>query len=617
MACMLVYLPVQLTVAGPIMTAGATHSQWGLDAAFYRDWEKDYALPASHIRGKLREAMEVIVSVNAENDTPITDWFGDKSANTENQDASWAPQRGMIKVYDFKYKHDTDADRKKAALRHRIRIDTERRVVEPGALLLSEAPFASGGDYTFEGAVEFFTTASQKDARLELIKHAFLFIPCVGAEKTVGCGRLRQVAFDEPVVCKLAVPETAAPTPDTLALSIQPSEPLFIGGVRRTENVFVSQEVIPGAAIKGAFAAGLNRIAGNPDLNKPIDLKNKAVADIFPLMARYFTDLIFLYAVPATKENVRPQTIPLSGVSFDDCYKDIAFETSEENIMARRADPVSFQIDWKKRPAENFPPRYKQPDLAFHPVIRTAIDDETHQADEGMLYSLRMIKPADKSRQPVYWNAQIRFPRKISPEDHKMSSNERSELHVEIQRALSLGLRYIAKRQSLVKARVSTIKPNNIPSPAQSEKFAIVLQTPALMINPQQVVKNAQTLFDDRKRMKKYYTAYWQADKLLGTHVTLKTFYASQELQGGYLGMRFKRDLYRPFYLTSAGSTFVFENGGQDIQNIWKRIEELRHSGLPLPQWAIDTYGNDAWKTCPFIYQNGYGEIVVNTPSNI
>jgi hypothetical protein len=37
--------------------------------------------------------------------------------------------------------------------------------------------------------------------------------------------------------------------------------------------------------------------------------------------------------------------------------------------------------------------------------------------------------------------------------------------------------------------------------------------------------------------------------------------------------------------------------------------------GLPLPVWALAEYGQynrELWETCPFVPENGYGEIAVN-----
>ena len=48
-----------------------------------------------------------------------------------------------------------------------------------------------------------------------------------------------------------------------------------------------------------------------------------------------------------------------------------------------------------------------------------------------------------------------------------------------------------------------------------------------------------------------------------------------------------------------------------------RRSSSLRwmSGGLPLPKWALAEYGqyNRAlWENCPFVPENGYGEIAVN-----
>jgi hypothetical protein len=46
-------------------------------------------------------------------------------------------------------------------------------------------------------------------------------------------------------------------------------------------------------------------------------------------------------------------------------------------------------------------------------------------------------------------------------------------------------------------------------------------------------------------------------------------------------------------------------------------IKKWATMGLPLPKWAVEKYQRDGkkgdhWSNCPYIPQNGYGEIAVN-----
>jgi hypothetical protein len=48
-----------------------------------------------------------------------------------------------------------------------------------------------------------------------------------------------------------------------------------------------------------------------------------------------------------------------------------------------------------------------------------------------------------------------------------------------------------------------------------------------------------------------------------------------------------------------------------------QKIKKWFEQGLPLPDWAKKEYLNDDksdWSSCPYLPQNGYGEIAVNLP---
>jgi hypothetical protein len=101
----------------------------------------------------------------------------------------------------------------------------------------------------------------------------------------------------------------------------------------------------------------------------------------------------------------------------------------------------------------------------------------------------------------------------------------------------------------------------------------------------------------------------------------LVDYFAHQNFQGGYLYHRYlgageskqKPKHYYPYYLTGAGSVFLLkvkdENAAREIVQRWENL------GLDLPAWAIQEYGQydrELWQNCPFVPENGYGEVVVN-----
>jgi len=610
MGCVLIKLPVNLTIRGPVLTAGFTYAYWGVDITFYRDWKHRLALPASLVRGKLREAM-----LMAKDENHVSNWFGNASKDDEDKISSYIPKYGRIKVNDFIHEK-TDND--KGNYQTRIRIEPQTGIADRGGLYIKEAPFPSGQETLWKGSVEFFAKENKENALLDEIKQAFLFITSIGAEKTIGFGQMLKVEFAEAVFKRETQRTLALITHcNGMKLAIKPLEPFLIGGIRKSENIISSENIIPGSVLKGALAVGLNRISGSENITKKIDKNRNGLKNDYDLLAKHFSKIRFLHAKPSLCKYKRSKTIPLSGVTYGGKYKDIAFEDSRD-IYAEATNPVTFQIDWKKS-VKNLPPEYEMPAPEYHPVTRTAIEKEARIADEGNLYSWYMLKPKVKIKhtsnmqksQQVYWNSEIIIPEFVEKEKKEL-------LLKQINKALQKALNYIGKRQSAIDIETEPLTKNRADMEKINQQFAIVLQTSSIMLDPQDLAKHSdeKSIFDENQILKKLYRDYW--DHVFNGSVSMKNFFATQELQGGYLGMRFFKNHYHPFYLTSQGSTFVFSISDVADENekstINKIINKLTTKGLDLPTWAKKYYGENPWQLCPFVPENGYGEIRIQRP---
>ena len=584
--------PVELIIQGPVLTAGETFSSWGTDSSFYRDFNGRLALPGSHVRGKLREALKDVLSLEGISEDFLARWFGKESNKDTGIPDAYSPHRGVLKITDFLIpKEAAPLDQ----VLTRIRIEPETGVVSQGALMAFETPFSSGKETHWHGFVEFFSAPEEIGMTLEYLKKAFCFISALGREKTIGFGRLTKVVFGEKIQSLPESPLAEEYIYPGLKIAIKPEEAFMIGGVRHNQNVFKSDAVISGKVIKGAFATGLNRIAGNDNLSLIIDGNNKKVSALYPELAEYFGELVINHAIPCLEEYNRPCTIPLSVVKYGDRHEDVTF-LSPEDIFSENEQPVTFQVDWKKTP-DSIPKKYILPDLEYFPVTRTAIEYETRRADEGKLYSFHMIKPFINESTQVCWNSRIIFPQGLEPAKHLALAGQ-------IRAAFPLALKYLGKRQS----RVTVMNcPEKGPAPdyhiTPGSRFAVILQTQALMINPESMAECAQPCFDDRDSLHRLYQEFW--DTVWGADtVKLSHFYATQELQGGYLGVRFNPKQYSPFYLTSKGSVFVFKACSEKINIL---LNKILRSGLPLPGWVGEPKG----PRHPFAPQNGFGEIKI------
>jgi len=88
-------------------------------------------------------------------------------------------------------------------------------------------------------------------------------------------------------------------------------------------------------------------------------------------------------------------------------------------------------------------------------------------------------------------------------------------------------------------------------------------------------------------------------------------------MTGGYLAKKLYplySDCYYPYVLTEAGSVFVLELQSPLADEALNRFVE---NGLSLPSQIIALFPEEEdhyehWKNCPYVPENGYGEIIVN-----
>jgi hypothetical protein len=227
------------------------------------------------------------------------------------------------------------------------------------------------------------------------------------------------------------------------------------------------------------------------------------------------------------------------------------------------------------------------------------MDAEHRRVDEGKLFAYQAIRP-----EGLGWHGRIDLSG-IEPD------TDRPMVAAQLQTLLGMGLRNLGKTK--VTARVDG-QAANAPEPPDigpGGRFIITLQTPALMIPPEADLNNA--LFEEEKRLN-LYKAYWTS---LDPRLELVRFFASQSLMGGYLGHRFQKNkAYNPFLLTMDGSVFALRTlEPAPYPETRKKLVEWMRRGLPLPDWTrqyADETGSVSWRTCPFVPENGFGEIAVN-----
>lgn len=593
-------VPITLTILGPFLTAATGPQVYGMDKAFHRDGNNRPIIPDRHVKGKLRMALEELSELTgADLVMDISAWFGTKSEDGDYGEYDPAP--GTMNFTHFKLTDEIAAQKK---ARTRTAIHAASGTAAEKQLRSVEDLFASGTETKWKGSVIFYTadpaTAEQTKNILLL---GFSWLTNMGAEKGVGFGRLKKVQVGEPEPVLANEFDVAALGSQThFHLRIRPLEKIMIGGVKKPgSNLVRSERVISGGAIKGALAAGLNLVHGRP---AHLPLTSEAAQEMpgFEQLVAHYQDIRITHAFPALANGPRPVKLPLSTVKGGKSdYVDLALISNQDILIDDQA-PV-YYIDWKS------PKEFKgaaAPREIF--VTRTEIEDASRRSQEENLFTYSYLLPEDDQGGLVEWICNVNF--------DAVDSGVRSQVRNQFGRAVAQFLTRLGKLNHAVKVVIlpGTAQPKVGTYQNPTDEIIITLQSDAIMLNPEKV--RSLGIGEDLSAL---YAGFW--DEISKSSLTLIDFYAHQNFQGGYLYHRYlgagereqNPNQYYPYYLTGAGSVFrlklVDEKTANDHMDRWKQ------RGLDLPEWAHQKYGRfgrTRWQNCPFVPENGYGEIAVN-----
>ena len=139
----------------------------------------------------------------------------------------------------------------------------------------------------------------------------------------------------------------------------------------------------------------------------------------------------------------------------------------------------------------------------------------------------------------------------------------------------------------------------------------IQLQTDTLMFDAKALAEKKCTI-----DLQSVYQEYW--GDITGESCELLSFFARQQMSGGYLAKKLYplyADCYYPYVLTEAGSVFVLKIRNEAVAK--EKLSDFIKNGLPLPLQITALLPEvkhpwEHWKTCPYVPENGYGEIIVN-----
>lgn len=495
----------------------------------------------------------------------------------------------------------------------RICIDKHRGAVAKGNYMVIEAPFAPGDEVEFVGTIRYFATnRKEADHICDMVRLGLCWTPMFGAERTVGFGRLAAVVIEEPYKATRLGDRTPQATGEHERLArvafdsrafdiiIKPDAPFCFARRRVSGNLFESECVIPGAALKGCLASTWLDMLGKDGEAIKADtdsIRSKLCAN--------FDKLRFTHAFPAAAGSRQRAVAP--PYSLVKCPVPTLFDVAlydKAGLIAHQPKAPMFFMDWKER--GDVKARFGWVDPPTKIVVRTAI--EQNRAKEQQLFAYEMIKPKGYE-----WLARVDLSR-IADADREATARQLIDL-------LATGLHGFGKTTT---AHVEVFDINTITpfvrshlEPIENHQWIVTLQTPALLTDPRPLNETS-----GEKELRQAYQATW--DKLSKGTLRLVRYFAGQTLAGGeYLYKRFQAGkAYNPYLLTEAGSVFVLEAVVGKEDDAAKCIKQWFGQGLPLPDWAVDLYGRKSkgasdkdgaqWMNCPYIPENGYGEIAVN-----
>ena len=583
-------LHITIELTAPFNTAASEPSRLGIDSPLLRDHLGRICLPGTLVQGRVLEELN-----NWPDFCTLRERLGGVAA-----EQSLAPHRKKIIMGDLVMIAPV------AATTHTfVRISKHELTgaTKEGALQVIEQPAPSGALLKFTGdALIVCDETTAGNVRTEL-EGALRLVPNFGADRSVGFGVVQKVT-----VVHAPVPTTALSWPENatcVELALHLDRPFLVTQSSPRDNLFNGSDIIPGNALKGAFADTLIALGlGNPSA------------------IHGFDDIVFNHAFCAHSA-LRPRALPESLVEFKHNERKIALDLAAQcgPVVLGKDDVLAaplFALDWKDPPAPPHLPRDllgTETSLKHHfgwatPAhllrVRTAIKSETRAAAEGKLFAYDQViherAPTgdEKTPQPHIWRARI----DISALPSEAQDSTRATL-IEV---LQTGLVGLGKTKAHVTVSALSAAPSRDATTLKTgDQIFLTLQTAALLTRPGKLTENASAADLHAAYAKTFDTRSEQG-------FSLSHYYARQSLRGGhYQSQRFKNGaVYAPWLVTNAGSVFVLT-----VTNVDTAAGALScwlQRGLPIPADWGSQYA--AWQTNPYLPQNGFGEIAIHYPEH-
>lgn len=596
---------VSIKLQGPILTRSTNAAGFGLDAVFFRDGAGRLALPGTHVKGKLREAWEQLRGwkANVPSEDEVTRFLGcgtaDARTAVEAGPSGYEPKRGLLKFPEcFPCKEE---DKQKRITR--IQIDDDRGSAEDSMLLVEERPFAAGERICFTGTLLLWAKDAQEAKGIsEYCERGLRAVGAFGGNQGVGYGRVVGVEVGQPSEGKKKDSWDASGVGEEwMGIRLVTKDPVCVTEFRPEGNVFVGVDILPGGVIKGALATQMERMDPN--------------GDEYGALRKNLAQLRILHGRPAKLGELGMKVRPLSLVIGEQPKGNLVWKDAvlQKTAKLLGGSAPRFEPDWKDTDTVVFGEQFPQIRLERELRIRTKIDPKNKRAEDEQLFAYEMVLPR-AGGEDVEWVSGFGF--------SGIAKEERPQVRQQLSKVLRMGLGGVGKTKAHFTVGLDTNTMGREEPAILDGKVVLTLQSDALIGDPR-LMTNKYTGED----LHQFYQKAW--DDLSGGEglTKLSHFFASQKLAGGryHLG-RFQArgeraenaaHSYRPWLLTKAGSVFVFEVEAEKEKEVLKLLQCWQSRGLGLGKKVVDAYDLpkeefERWKRCPYVPENGFGEIAVN-----
>lgn len=608
-------LQVKLSVKAPLISSGGGDAVRNLNTIFFRSASGELALQHSHIKGKLLEAMLELQKYGCISPTiDLQSLFGQGCSNDEISPAPRTspllPHRARLHFSDYLLTNKASNLLPDQQRLTKVSINSITGTSKENFLQVIENLFKSGDVVVWSGIISFFSKSDEAVLIAKNLTLGLKWITAFGGSKGSGFGRLESVTTELHQPDFFLPQKSAIPWQrDGISLHLEFIDDLLIGGISRGNNFIESETVIPGGVIKGSLARFLNQLCDTVPDSEAIGPNNRKVVDHFPLLAKYFSVLQFSHAFPVhTAQEHRPVVIPFSAVKTSgedklNAYFDVAL--LQNSSLDRNNNTPAFQVNWKS--SGLLKEYFGWASCEIINKTRTAIDSKTRRAKDESLYTFQYLTPfrAGSEKEKVKWIVNLRFP--------DLEARQQERLLDEFINAIHQGWSILGKRGSRFSFTVRDSLAQDVIFPQSEAVYdkdiaVVVLQSDALMFDGMSIAAHHQ-----KPDIQSIYNDYWQ--EITEHSCDLVHLFARQKFSGGYLAKRYKiYQHYYPFILTEAGSVFVLRIKNREKAE--KILQRLQKKGLPLPSLIARRVpeNREPWELCPFVSENGYGEIRINQP---